>query len=227
VLVGIFLALTVTIGGLITGQWIVGNTPQDSAHPGYLLPTAVGGLVGAYSAGAVRLHAVSAISFGIGVVCWVLIGATVLGRLFFRPLPPAALIPTLAIEILPPAMAGNAWFELDGSRVDVIAYAIAGYTIVIAVLQLRLLPVYRRLSFTPGFWVFTFSFGAAANLVLAWLRITRPAGAAGWAVTVVTLITVLTGAVAVRTVVAFARGQFLPAKVPATSPRPVAVAGTT
>jgi tellurite resistance protein len=36
-------------------------------------------------------------------------GSTVIGRLFFRPLPPPALVPTLAIELVPPVTAGMAW----------------------------------------------------------------------------------------------------------------------
>jgi tellurite resistance protein len=211
VLVCVFLALTVLIGGLITAQWIVGDTPQSAAHPGYLIPTAVGGLVGAYAAAAVQLRAIGAVAFGIGLICWGLVGSTVLGRLFFRALPPAALVPTLAIEILPPAMAGNAWFQLTGGAVNVVSYAIGGYLILMAVVQLCLVPVYRRLRFGPGFWVFTFCYAATVINALAWLRITRPAGTDAMAIVLVTLITLLMAIVAARTIVELARGQFLPA----------------
>jgi tellurite resistance protein len=33
-------------------------------------------------------------SFGIGMVCWLVLGSVVLNRLFFRPNLPAALVPT-------------------------------------------------------------------------------------------------------------------------------------
>ena len=46
VLVIVFLAITVGIGGWLTGQWMTGGIEPDSLHPGYLLPTAAGGLVG-------------------------------------------------------------------------------------------------------------------------------------------------------------------------------------
>ena len=44
-----------------------------------------GGLIGAYAAAQVHLHAVAETSFGIGVLCWLLLGSTILNRLFFRP----------------------------------------------------------------------------------------------------------------------------------------------
>jgi len=38
-----------------------------------------------------------------------------------------------------------------------------------ALVQVRLIPVYRRLSFTPGFWFFAFSYAVVAyrTVVLA------------------------------------------------------------
>jgi tellurite resistance protein len=83
VVVVIFLAVTIAAGGWLTGQWIAGDLDQDSAHPGYLLPTATGGLVGA-AAAQVQLHAAAEASFGIGIICWLLLGSTVVNRLFFR-----------------------------------------------------------------------------------------------------------------------------------------------
>ena len=38
----------------------------DSVHPGYFLPTAAGGLIGANVAFQVHLHALAEASFGIG-----------------------------------------------------------------------------------------------------------------------------------------------------------------
>src|SRR5580693_5521229 len=42
VLVVVFLALTIAIGGWLTGQWMTGGIDPDSLHPGYFLPTAAG-----------------------------------------------------------------------------------------------------------------------------------------------------------------------------------------
>jgi len=42
--------------------------------------------------------------------------------------------------------------------------------------QLRLSLDYSRLSFSPGFWAFTFSYAAVAADALAWLALKRPPG---------------------------------------------------
>ena len=106
VLVVVFLALTIAIGGWLTGQWMTGGIGPDSVHPGYFLPTAAGGLIGANAAAQVHLHALAVTSFGIGVICWVMLGSVIMNRLFTRPALPNALVPTLAIELGIPAVAG-------------------------------------------------------------------------------------------------------------------------
>jgi tellurite resistance protein len=217
----VFLALTVALGGGLTGQWMLGRLRPDAYHPGYLLPTVSGGLIGAYAAAAVHLPAVAAAAFGIGMVCWLLLGSTVLNRLFFRPLPPPALVPTLAIELLPPVAAGMAWFGLDHDVIDGVACLFGGYAVLMALVQLRFIPVYRRLRFGPGFWVFAFCYCSAAIDALAWIKHARPPGAAGWAIAILVLVTPFVGAIAIRTIVAMARGQFLPSPAQAAAPSSV------
>jgi tellurite resistance protein len=114
VLVVVFWAGAAILGGWLTGQWMTGGIDQDSVHPGYLLPTVAGGLVGAYCAAEVYLYALGYASFGIGVICWLPLGSAILNRLFTRPALPAALAPAMAIEAAPPAVAGLAWSALAG-----------------------------------------------------------------------------------------------------------------
>ena len=73
--------------------------------------------------------------------------------------------------------------------------------------QVRLIPVYRRLSVTPGSWAFTFAYAAAAADALVWLAITKPPGAAGSAIAVITLLTAFASWIAFRTVVLAVCGQ--------------------
>ncbi len=114
VLVVVFLAVTIAIGGWLTGQWMTGGIGPDSVHPGYFLPTAAGGLIGANAAAQVHLHALAVTSFGIGVICWVMLGSVIMNRLFTRPPLPNALVPTMAIELGIPAIAGLAYFAVAG-----------------------------------------------------------------------------------------------------------------
>jgi tellurite resistance protein len=176
VVVSVFWAATVALGGWLTGQWVAGEIDQTAAHPGYFLPTVAGGLVGSYAAAEVHLHAVAEAMFGIGILCWLLLGSLVLNRLFFNRALPPALVPTLAIELAPPAVAGLAWFALNGGSIDLVARVLGGYAVLMAVVQLRFLPMYRQLHFSPGFWAFTFSYAAAAGDALEWLRVSNAAG---------------------------------------------------
>ncbi len=78
-----------------------------------------------------------------------------------------------------------------------------------ALVQVRLIPVYRRLSFTPGFWFFAFSYAAVAGDALVWLAITKPP-ATGYAIAVITLLTAFVAWIAYRTVVLAVGGQLFP-----------------
>jgi len=180
------------------------------SRPGYFLPTVAGGLVGAFAAAQVHFHSVAEASFGIGVLCWGLLGSLVLNRLFFRPRLAGALFPTMAIELAPPAVAGVAYFAITGGATGPVAEALAGYAVLMALVQLRLLPIYARLRFTPGNWAFTFSYAAAATDALDWTALKRPPGAATYATAVIAFITMFILAIGVRTGVAVARRQFLP-----------------
>jgi tellurite resistance protein len=136
------------------------------------------GLVGAYAAAQVGLHAVAEASFGVGIICWMLLGSIVLNRLLFRRWLPDALVPTLAIEMAPPAVAGLAYFALTGGATNVLASALGGYAVLMALVQLRFLPRFIRLKFSPGFWAFTFAYAAAVTDALEWITLKRPPAAA-------------------------------------------------
>ena len=149
-------------------------------------------------------------SFGIGMLCWLLLGSLILNRLLLvKPLAPL-LQPTLAIELAPPAVAGSAYFLLHGSVPTAFAYALAGYTVLMVLVQLRLLPLYVRLKFNPGFWSFTFSWSAVAAIALRWLAVEAPGGQTLYASLVAGAISLLVAAVAARSLLAVARGELLP-----------------
>ena len=210
ILVGAFLTVTILVGGWLTGQWILGDTAEVSFHPGYFLPTVAGGFVGAFCSAQVHLHAVGEASFGVGIICWVLLGSILLNRLFFRPGLPVPLVPTLAIELAPPAVAGIALFALNGPMTGAFACALGGYTVLMALVQIRFLPLYAKLSFGPGFWAFTFAYAAAATDALLWLSVKRPEGSPVYAACILIAISVLIGVIAMRTVLLLVRGQLFP-----------------
>jgi tellurite resistance protein len=210
-LVVVFLAVTIAIEGWLTGEWMTGGIDPNSVHPGYFLPTAAGGQIAANAAAQVHLHALAKASFGIGVLCWVMLGSVILNRLFIRPALPSALVPTMAIELGIPAVAGLAYFALVGRTLSLVACALGGYAVLMALVQVRLIPVYRRLSFTPGSWSFAFAYAAAAADALAWLAITKPPAATGYAIAVIALLTAFVSWIAFRTLVLAVHGQLIPA----------------
>ena len=209
ILVVIFLAITILLGGWLTGQWSAGGLNAEALHPGYYLPTAAGGLVGAGAAAQVHLRTLAEASLGIGIFSWLLVGSLLMNRLFVRTMLPPPLVPTLAIESAPPAVAGVAYFALTRGTINFAAAALGGFAVLMAIAQLRFVPLYARLRFSPGFWSFTFAYAAGATDALLWLTAARPPGATAYAVLVIVLITALIAGIAARTVIAAARGEML------------------
>jgi tellurite resistance protein len=217
VITDVFVVLTVLLGGWFTGQWIYGPVDLDKFHPGYFLPTVAGGLVGSAAAAAVGQQRLAEFMFGLGLICWIVVGSIILGRLLFRPMLPPPLLPTLAIEVAPAAVASLAWFEMHGARIDNVAALLAGYGVLMVTAQLRLAPAYRRLPFMPSTWAFTFSWAAVASVSLVWLQATHVTGYRVGQYVVLTVVTVLVATIAARTVVAIYRRQLLPQSPTSTS----------
>jgi len=210
----IFFVGTLLFGGWITGQWIVDESGTDAIHPGYFFPTVTGGLVGADGAGRFGFIQWGWMSFGIGMICWLVLSSIILNRFFMHMHLPVVFIPTLAIEIAPPAVAGDAYFTLTSQHIDIIAYILAGYTILMALVQLRLFPLYRTLPFSASFWSFAFPYAATASYLLRWMYIERMHGAAILCAVVVIVISLFIGGIALRSLIELRRGAFIPMPVP-------------
>ncbi|MEV4619270.1 hypothetical protein AB0J74_11260 [Asanoa sp. NPDC049573] len=214
VVVDVFLVLTLLYGGWITGQWIYAPVDAPKIHPGYFLPTVAGGLIASAAATSVGQRRLGEFMFGLGVICWFVMGSIIMNRLFISPLLPPPLIPTLAIEVAPAPVASIAYFALNGGRIDTVAAFIAGYGVLIFTAQFRFLPAYLRLKFGPGFWSFGFAFATAATVTLVWINVGRPSPHFALSWLVIGLITLLIGGIGLRTLVAVARGRYLPRPTP-------------
>ena len=215
VVVDVFLVLTVLLGAWFTGTWMRGGLDIDRLHPGYFLPTVAGGLVAAACAADIGQTRLAQVMFGLGMICWLIVGSMILARLIFRPPLPAALAPTMAIEVAPAAVASLAYFALNGGHLDPFVAAIGGYGLLMVLAQLSLITVYRRLSFALSTWAFTFSWAAVASATLYWIALGQLAGAHVYSYVVLAAITLVIAAVAGRTVLAVMRGQLLPPAAPA------------
>jgi tellurite resistance protein len=209
-LFAIFAATTTVLAGWMTGQWIIEDLDLDKLHTGYVLPAIAGGLIAAIGAALAGWTGIAHAFFGLGVLSWLLIGSIIWARLLLRPPLPRSLIPTMAIEVAPPAIAGLAYLTITHGRVDAIALALGGFTVLAAIVQLRLIPVYRHLAFTPAFWSFAFPYAAVAAFALHWVNYGKPPGYKIWAWVVLLAITAFIAALAAETTAALARRRFLP-----------------
>jgi tellurite resistance protein len=218
-LFGVFAVVTVVLAGWMTGQWIAGDLDLDRLHSGYVLPAVAGGLIASIGAALAGWTGIAHALMGLGVLSWLLIGSVIMARLLFRPRLPAPLTPTLAIEVAPPALAGLAYLAITRGRVDAVALALGGFTVLAIVVQLRLIPVYRRLSFSPAFWSFAFPYAAVATFALHWINYGKPVGYTVWALAVLSAITLFIAALVTETLVALARHRFLP-QLQGTRPQP-------
>ncbi len=70
----------------------------------------------------------------------------------------------------------------------------------------------------PSTWAFTFSWAAVVTTAIIWLQSTQPAGYRVWQYVLIAVITALIGGIAIRTVIALSRHQFLP-RPPRPAPR--------
>jgi tellurite resistance protein len=211
--VGLFVAAlvaTVLLGAWLTGTWILGDLRLEQWHPGYFLPTVAGGLLASGTAASTGLPGLGWLMFGYGVVCWLVLGSILLTRLFTQPRLPLGLVPTMAIEVAPPVVAGAAWFALDGGVADPVAIAIAGYAGLMVLVQLRLVPLYRTVPFGLGWWAFSFSYCAVVVDGLRWLAAARTPDLTPWSAVLLAVASAAILALVVRSVTAVARGTFLP-----------------
>lgn len=140
------------------GQWRGGRDPKTTT-PVLYLPTVGANLVSAIALSALGWPSWGQLFFGAGVLAWIVQESIILGRLLTVDPLPAALRPTVGIQMAPPAVALLAYAAVTVGPPDLIARMLLGYAIVQALMVLRLMPWIRQ-PFTLSYWGFTF--GATA-----------------------------------------------------------------
>jgi tellurite resistance protein len=194
-------------GGWMLSFWLSGNLKLESVHGGYFVPLVSAGLVAAIAAEAIGLVPLAIASLAVGVFFWVVVFTLLLARMAFRSQLPAPLLPSLAIIVAPPAVAGMGWFALSGEVGGPVGLSLAGLTAVFALLQLALLPRFLKLPFSLGFWSFTFPYAATVSYAADWLNATRPAGWEAITVALVSVVTLFILTIAARSIILVARAR--------------------
>ncbi|WP_197938840.1 hypothetical protein [Phytohabitans flavus] len=90
----------------------------------------------------------------------------------------------------------------------------SGYGLLLVLAQIRLLPLYLRLAFAPSLWALTFPWAAVATTALRWITGYEPPGHRVYTYLVLAAVSALIGGIAVWSIVAAARGRFLPPAAP-------------
>jgi tellurite resistance protein len=217
--------LVVLAGAWITGDWITDDGDIRRWHPGYYLPTAAGGLIAGGASAALGFTTLSHVLFGLGITSFVVLGSIIQLRLYVGPSLPPPLLPTIAIELAPPVVAGNSWFAINGGKVDTVEAVLAGLAVLLLLVQLRLIPLYRRAPFGPGFWAFLFPFAAAVTYGVHWLAAEHVRGGTALGYALVGVLTAGFALLAARTVIGLINGTFLP-RVAAADQAGAAIAGS-
>jgi tellurite resistance protein len=192
------IAASALYAGWLVSSWTTGRLELESIHGGYFLPTVAAGYIASFTAAQLGSRSVAIAAFAVASFFWVAIFTLLISRLAFRPSLPAPLLPTLAIIMAPPAVAARAWFAIAGPSADAVQVTLAGLAVFMVLIELGLLRRYLALSFSLGFWSFTFPTAAVAALAVAWLHLEHPVG---WQIVVWALmagVTMLVGAVGFR-----------------------------
>jgi tellurite resistance protein len=197
--------------------WRGGRTPSTTT-PVLYLPTVAGNFVTAIVASQLGWPEWGKLFFGAGLLAWLAIESVVLQRMLTAEEMPPALRPTLGIHLAPSAVGLLAYTSVTSGVPSLVASALLGYALLQALLLIRLLPWISQLGFGPGYWAFTFGVTA---MTLASERLTDHGATAPISVLSPVLFVIanlLIGGLAVASLIAMARGHFLPPPPPPPSP---------
>ncbi|MEW1778391.1 TDT family transporter [Streptomyces sp. NPDC086777] len=199
-------ALSVVAGQLFA-HWLTGRTSFDQLHPGYFLPLVAGPFVASIGLSTVHAQTAARAALGAGIFFWVIIGGVITARLITAgPLPYAA-TPALSVLLAPPATGGVAAFAAYPGPAGTLQATFLGIFLMTLMVQVFLLPKYRKLAFGLGFWNFTFPASVSANYIIRWCRTSAFAGWEALAWTALGLATVIVLVIAAATL-----RSLLPAK---------------
>lgn len=184
-------ALAVNAAALVA-HWLRAPLDEEAVHPGYFLPVVAGPFIASIGLAAVgdRMAAVGV--FGVGVYFWLLLGAVITSRLFFRTPMPQPFTPVLSILLSPPGTASLAWFAIRYGEIDQLQAAVGGVTLFTLLIQLFFLSDYLRLPFTSQHWVFTFPLAVLGNIGIRW---SAGLGFDGWQVVAWVILTISTASI--------------------------------
>jgi tellurite resistance protein len=194
-----FIAALAIVAAQLLAHWVTGGVSMQSIHPGYLLPVVAGSFVASIGFSSIHAHDAAMAAFGVGAFFWLVVGTVVTVRLMTGGALPPAATTGLSAYLAAPATANIAWMVSHPGPVGAVQLGLTGVLVMMALMQVMLLPEYRKLPFTQMFWVFTFPVGATTNYAIRWLATTDLPGREIYGWTILGLATAFTLVIAART----------------------------
>jgi tellurite resistance protein len=149
-------AFTIGFGAWRTGM-LWGSERNDSATTAVLyLPTVAGGFVSAILLAALGWREWGQMAFGAALLSWLAIESVLLRRLYIGPALPAALRPTMGVQLAPPAVGLVAFLSVSDGAPGLVSHVLLGYALLQALVLLGRLRWIAQASFAPSYWAFSF-----------------------------------------------------------------------
>lgn len=197
-----FIAALTVVATQLLAHWITGGVSMQSIHPGYFLPVVAGSFVASIGFSSIHAHDAALAAFGIGAFFWLVVGTVVTVRLMTAgELPPTART-GLSAYLAAPATASVAWMVSHPGPMGALQLGLTGVLTIMLLMQLFLICEYRKLPFSPLFWVFTFPVATTANYAVRWFAASDLPGREVYAWIILGLATAFVMAIAFRSVLA-------------------------
>ena len=216
--VGLFVISAIgqlSFGVYRSGQFWMGGRKPETTTPILYLTAVAGSFVSTIAASALGYREWGALLFGMGLFSWLSLESIIMQRLYLLEALPKLLRPTLGIQLAPPAVGCVAYLSLTSGQPDIFAQMLLGYSLLQAVILLRLLPWLLAQPFNASYWAFTL--GVAA-LSLASLHCVER-GMTGMMVDLAVILFIganfVISSIALGTVRLLLRGKLLPPSISA------------
>jgi tellurite resistance protein len=165
----VFVAALAIVDAQLFAHWLTGPLDRDALSTGYFLPVVAGSFIASLGLSTVGAPGAAIAAFGVGLFFFLTLGAIVLARLFTgTPLAPPAR-PSLAILLAAPATGGTALFVAQGGHASLLQEGLAGVVAIMLLVQIVLVPAYREVPFTLGYWTFSFPLASVTNYTVRWM----------------------------------------------------------
>ena len=161
----VFLAI---VAARLFAHWVAGGVPLDAVHPGYFVPVVAGANVASIGFSSIGAHDAALAAFGAGLFFWLMIGTVVLIRLMMGDHLPDPLKPAMTAFLAAAATSNLAWLVAHPGELDEVQHVLIGVLVFMLIVQVILISEYRKLSFGPSWWIFTFPMASTANFSIHW-----------------------------------------------------------